>query len=178
MADLTCHMTSSRFQWFEFLRHLRSECALKKQNIQILPEPNAGHVTHFFVYKIMTLILIFGLILPLHLKQNFLPRIWIFTGGEGDKIESRLPFKIFSTLICSILVRWSVKDALVPLCYLATIKLPGGLHVKPVLGLDGLRHLLQANAKPRLLLWSLEVQSGGLKTWNLLGLASICDWIW
>ena len=34
--------------------------------------------------------------MPLHLKQNFPPMIWIFTEGEG--IESRLHFKIFSTL--------------------------------------------------------------------------------
>ena len=32
-------------------------------------------------------------VLPLHHKL-----IWIFTEGEGDGIESRLPFKIFSTL--------------------------------------------------------------------------------
>ena len=37
-------------------------------------------------------------VLPLHLKQTFPPRIWIFTKGEGDGIESRLTFKIFSTL--------------------------------------------------------------------------------
>ena len=39
-------------------------------------------------------------VLPLHLKQTFLPIIWIFTEGEGDGdgIESSLPFKIFSTL--------------------------------------------------------------------------------
>ena len=37
-------------------------------------------------------------LLPLYLKQTFLPKIWIFTEGEGDGIESRLPFKIFSTL--------------------------------------------------------------------------------
>ena len=30
--------------------------------------------------------------------QTFPPIIWIFTDGEGDGIESRLPFKIFSTL--------------------------------------------------------------------------------
>ena len=46
-ADLTCHVTSARLQWFEFSSNLRSECALKKQNIQILPEPVSGHVTHF-----------------------------------------------------------------------------------------------------------------------------------
>ena len=37
--------------------------------------------------------------LPLHLKQPFPPIIWIFTEGEGDGIESRLPFKIFTTLL-------------------------------------------------------------------------------
>ena len=31
-------------------------------------------------------------------QQTFLPIIWIFTEGEGDGIESRIPFKIFSTL--------------------------------------------------------------------------------
>ena len=35
-------------------------------------------------------------VLPLHLKQTFPPII--FTEGEGDGIEPRLPFKIFSTL--------------------------------------------------------------------------------
>jgi hypothetical protein len=37
-------------------------------------------------------------VLPLRLKQTFPPMI-IFTEGEGDGIESRLPFKIFSTLL-------------------------------------------------------------------------------
>ena len=37
-------------------------------------------------------------VLPLHLNQTFQLIIWIFTEGEGDGIESRLPFKIFSTL--------------------------------------------------------------------------------
>ena len=36
-------------------------------------------------------------VLPLRFKQIFLPIILIFT--EGDEIESRLPFKIFFTLI-------------------------------------------------------------------------------
>ena len=39
-----------------------------------------------------------GNVLPLHLKQTFPPIIWIFTEGEGDGIESRLQFKIFSSL--------------------------------------------------------------------------------
>ena len=35
---------------------------------------------------------------PLHLKQTFRPMILIFTESEGDGIESRLPYKNFSTL--------------------------------------------------------------------------------
>ena len=38
-------------------------------------------------------------VLPLHLKQTFPLIVWIFT--EGEWIESRLPFKIFSTLYVS-----------------------------------------------------------------------------
>ena len=38
-------------------------------------------------------------VLSLHLKQTFPPIIWIFTEGEGDGIEYRLSFKIFSTLL-------------------------------------------------------------------------------
>ena len=37
-------------------------------------------------------------VLPLHFKQNFQPKIWIFTEGEADGIKSRLPLKISSTL--------------------------------------------------------------------------------
>ena len=37
-------------------------------------------------------------VLPLRLKQTFLPIILIFTEREGDEIKSSLPFKIFSTL--------------------------------------------------------------------------------
>ena len=43
-------------------------------------------------------------VLPLHLKQTFPPIIWIFIKGEGDGIESRLPFKICSTLLILMLV--------------------------------------------------------------------------
>ena len=38
-------------------------------------------------------------VLPLHLNQTFLHIIWSFTKGEGDGIESRLHFKIFSSLL-------------------------------------------------------------------------------
>jgi len=37
-------------------------------------------------------------VLPLHLKQTFPQIILIFTEDEGNGIESRLPFKKFSTL--------------------------------------------------------------------------------
>ena len=60
--------------------------------------------------------------------------------------------------------------------YLATIKLPGGLHVKPVWWQVWFWHLLQANAKPRLLM-SLEVKCGscGNGSWSLLSLSSVGD---
>ena len=37
--------------------------------------------------------------MPLNLKKTFPHKIWVFAEGEGDGIESRLPFKIFSTLL-------------------------------------------------------------------------------
>ena len=37
-------------------------------------------------------------VLPYYLKLTLLPIIWIFTKSEGDGIESRLSFQIFSTL--------------------------------------------------------------------------------
>ena len=40
--------------------------------------------------------------MSLYLKQTLPPIIWIFTEGEGDEIESRLPFKIFFTLLIKI----------------------------------------------------------------------------
>ena len=33
--------------------------------------------------------------MPLHLKQTFLPKIWIFIEGEGEGIKSRLFFDFF-----------------------------------------------------------------------------------
>ena len=53
-------------------------------------------VNNLFVFK--SLLTTSNNVLPLCLKQNFLPVIKIFTEGEGDEIKSRLPFKIFSTL--------------------------------------------------------------------------------
>ena len=55
-----------------------------------------GNVNQLFVFK--SLFTKPSNVLPLHLNQTFPPIIWIFTEGEGDAIESRLPFKIFSTL--------------------------------------------------------------------------------
>ena len=59
---------------------------------------NMGDVNKLFVFK--GLLTMPSNVLPLHLKQTFPPIISIFTEGEGglDGIESRLPFKIFSTL--------------------------------------------------------------------------------
>ena len=55
-----------------------------------------GIVNKLFIFK--SLLTAPSNVLPLHLKQNFPPIIWIFNEGEGDEIESKLPFKIFSTL--------------------------------------------------------------------------------
>ena len=55
-----------------------------------------GDVKKLFVFK--SLLTMPGNILPSHLKQIFPPMIWIFTEGEGDGIESKLPFKISFTL--------------------------------------------------------------------------------
>ena len=59
-----------------------------------------GDVNKYFVSK--SLLTTPSNILPLHLKQTFPPILWIFTEGEADGIESRLPFKIFSTLKCHL----------------------------------------------------------------------------
>ena len=56
-----------------------------------------GDVNKLFVFK--SLFTKPSNVLPLHFKQTFLPIIWTFTEGVGDGIESRLPFKIFSTLL-------------------------------------------------------------------------------
>ena len=58
-----------------------------------------GDVNKLFVSKSKSLLTTPSNVLSLHLKQTFPPIIWIFSEGEGDGIESRLPFKIFSTLM-------------------------------------------------------------------------------
>ena len=64
-----------------------------------------GDVNKLFVFKFFC----WRGILPLHLKQTFPPVIWIFTEGGGDGIESRLPFKIFSTLHWYMVARLEVR---------------------------------------------------------------------
>ena len=59
-----------------------------------------GKILLGVVYKLLktkSLLTSPSTILPLHLKQTFLPTISIFTKSDG--IKSRLPFKIFSTLM-------------------------------------------------------------------------------
>ena len=55
-----------------------------------------GDVSKLFAFK--SLLTTPSNVLPLHHKQTFPPIISIFNESEGDGIESRLPFKIFSTL--------------------------------------------------------------------------------
>ena len=54
-------------------------------------------VNKLFVFK--SLLTMPSNVLPLHLKQTFPIVILIFTESEGNGIKTRLPFKIFSTLI-------------------------------------------------------------------------------
>ena len=67
-----------------------------------------GGVNIFFVFK--SLLRMPSNVLPLHLKQTFQLIIWIFIEGEGDGIESRLPFKIFSTLTKKCFIEASVSN--------------------------------------------------------------------
>ena len=74
-----------------------------------------GVVYKLFVFK--SLLTTPSNVLPLLLNQTFPPIIWIFTESEGDGIETRLPFKIFSTLnnipkwsSCNWSVVWFSKD--------------------------------------------------------------------
>ena len=65
-----------------------------------------GDVNKLFVFK--SLLTTPRNVLPLHLKQTFPPIIWILTEGEGDGIEPRLPFKMFSTHIAT----WNIIKAM------------------------------------------------------------------
>ena len=51
-----------------------------------------GDVNKLFVFKSM--LTTPSNVLPLHLKQNYRPIIWILTGGEGDWTKSKLPLYI------------------------------------------------------------------------------------
>ena len=55
-----------------------------------------GIVNKLFVFK--SLLTTSSNVLPLQLKQTFLPIIWIFTESEGDGIKSRLSSQVFFTL--------------------------------------------------------------------------------
>ena len=52
--------------------------------------------------------------LPLHLKQTFLSKIWIFTEGEGHGIKTGLPWKSFrfSSLEISLTIWLIIQDLL------------------------------------------------------------------
>ena len=65
-----------------------------------------GDVNKLFVFK--GLLTMPSNILPLHLNQTFTPIIWSFTEAEGDGIESRLLFKIFSAVLTYLLTYLSV----------------------------------------------------------------------
>ena len=72
--------------------------------------------------------------MPLHLKQTFPPIIWIFTDDEGDRIEFRLPFKIFSALS----LPWKLDN---PYCYIDREDLDSVLSAAQFLKIRGLiRH--------------------------------------
>ena len=65
-----------------------------------------GDVNKHFALK--SLLTTASNILPLHLKHSFPLIIWIFTEGEGDEIESRLPIKsFFHARFSWRIVRWS-----------------------------------------------------------------------
>ena len=64
------------------------------KSIPTIPRWSVNNEVHVF----KSLLTIPSNVWPLQLKQTFPPIIWIFIEGEGDGIESRLYFKIFSTL--------------------------------------------------------------------------------
>ena len=65
-----------------------------KGSLDSIPSPSAKIVIVNKLLKTRSLLTTPGNFLPFHLKQTFLQ-----CEGEGDGIESRLPFKIISTLI-------------------------------------------------------------------------------
>ena len=56
-------------------------------------------VKRYVCYKLVNMLLTMpSNALPLHLNQTFPHIIWIFTEGEGDGIECKLPLNFISTL--------------------------------------------------------------------------------
>ena len=87
-----------------------------------------GDVDKLIVFKI--LLTMASNVLPLQLKQTFPPIIWIFTEGEGDGLESRLPFKIFSSLfgdVCCFLADGVVVPEIYKLAQIISILKKTGL---------------------------------------------------
>ena len=66
-----------------------------------------GDVNRLFVF--LSLLTTSSNFWPLHLKQTFLPIIWIFNEGEDDGTESRLPFEIFEKNADSFFLMWVLK---------------------------------------------------------------------
>ena len=79
-----------------YQRTCRLRIGLWKYLYVALNLPNQESFMTHWVFK--SLLTTPSNVLPFHLKQTFLPIIWIFAKDEGDGIESRLPFRIFSTL--------------------------------------------------------------------------------
>ena len=83
-----------------WLHHLHLQCKFKSLTGKFTWGNKAKHSwvmgTNFFVFKSLSTAP--NCVLPLHLKQTF-PLIIFNEGlGEGDGVESRLPFKILLTL--------------------------------------------------------------------------------
>ena len=78
---------------------------MRESLLEVIRQNIAGWCQQTFEKK--SLLTMPSNVLLLHLKQIFPPIVWFFT--EGDVIESRLPFKIFSTLTI-VNLNWSTFD--------------------------------------------------------------------
>ena len=88
--------------WITQIFLVEYQCRLRQvQFILVRSKSLLGDVNKLFVFK--SLLTMPSNVLPLHFKKTFPPIIWIFTEGESDGMESRLPFKIFSTLLTKLL---------------------------------------------------------------------------
>ena len=83
----------SRCRTFHRMSWIQQEIVPK--HLESLGKTLLGDVNKLFVFK--CLLTMPSNFLPPHHKQTFPAMIWIFNYGEGDGIESRLPFKTFST---------------------------------------------------------------------------------